>query len=201
MLAVSSHVSMQGHHCLPLRVWLWGKCLLCVTVEVITDLEGDHTIRETFLLFSWNGSVCVSVCFFYVPFPEFSVVERMKETRQMAYLHCLMTWSSELRHELDTASIITSFLKNLVIGATNVWNCELRSHNHFHWSPPLQTFLTMHSTLSVLKASHLTFKQEYDSRLYLDSRWLAFGLILMVYAPSLLWFPQSDLNYLLWCTT
>ena len=191
MLAVSSHVGMQGHHCLPLRLWLWGKCVLCVTVEVITDLEGDHTIGETFLLFSWNRSACV----FYLPFAEFNVVERMKETRQMAYLHCLMTWSSELRHELDTASIITSFLKNLVIDATNVWNCELRSHNHFHWSPPLQTFLTMHSTLSVLEASHLTFKQVYGSRLYLDSRWLAFGFDGV--CSFILWFPLSDLNYLL----
>ena len=36
--------------------------MLCVTVEVITDLEGDHTIGETFLLFSWNRSACVCVC-------------------------------------------------------------------------------------------------------------------------------------------
>lgn len=115
------------------------------------DLEGDHTIGETFPLFSRNRSVCVGVCFFLqkVSLPEFNVVERLKETRQMAYPHHLMTWSSELRHELDTVNIITSFLKNLVVGPVNVWNCEVGrsiqatlfsltfSHNHFEFTDPL----------------------------------------------------------------
>ena len=69
---------MQGHHCLPLRVWLWGKCVLCVTVEVIMDLERDHTIAETFPLFLQNRSVWVCAYFFYIPFHEFNVVERIK---------------------------------------------------------------------------------------------------------------------------
>ena len=200
MLAVSSHVSMQGHHCLPLRVWLWGKCLLCVTVEVITDLEGDHTIRKTFLLFSWNRTV-VCLCVFLCPLPRVQCGgkdEGDKANGLSALLNDMIiwaeTWTWHSQHYYQ-------FLQESGHCTNNVWNCELRSHNHFHWSPPLQTFLTMHSTLSVLKASHLTFKQEYDSRLYSDSRWLAFGLILMVYAPSLLWFPLSDLNYLLWCTS
>ena len=64
--------------------------MLCVTVEVIMDLEGDHTIEETFPLFLQNRSVWVCVYFFYIPFPEFNVVERIKEAKQMAYLHCLI---------------------------------------------------------------------------------------------------------------
>ena len=64
--------------------------MLCVTVRVIMDLEGHYTIGETFPLFLQNRSVCVCVCFFYIPFPEFNVVERIKETRQMAYPHCLI---------------------------------------------------------------------------------------------------------------
>ena len=36
-----------------------------MTVEVITDVEGDHTIGETFPLFSRNRSVCVGVCVFF----------------------------------------------------------------------------------------------------------------------------------------
>ena len=116
MLAVNSHVSMQGHHCLPLRVWLWGECVLCVTVRVIMDLEGDHAIGETFPLFLRNRSVwiCVCVFFFYIPFPEFNLVETIKETRQMAYPHCLI-WRDHLNW-VHTASTITSVLKNLVVG-------------------------------------------------------------------------------------
>ena len=64
--------------------------MLCVTVEVIMDLEGDHTIGETFPLFLRNRSVWFCECFIYIPFPEFNVVERIKETRQMAYPHCLI---------------------------------------------------------------------------------------------------------------
>ena len=90
-------------------------------------LRGWPYHRETIPLFSLNRSVCVGACILLqkVSFPEFNVVERMKETRQMAYPHHLMTWSSELRHELDTANIITSFLKNLVVVTTNLWNCEV----------------------------------------------------------------------------
>ena len=91
--------------------------------------------------------VCVCVCiFFNVPFLEFNVVERIKETRQMAYLHRLMTWwSSELRHEIDKARIIYQFFiqSGCWSGQNYVWNCEAGcsiqatlfsltfSHNHF----------------------------------------------------------------------
>ena len=64
--------------------------MLCVTVEVIMDLEGDHTIGETFPLFLQNRRVWVCVYVFNFPFAEFSVVERIKETRRMAYLYCLI---------------------------------------------------------------------------------------------------------------
>ena len=66
MLAVNSHVSMQGLGVM----WSWGKCVLCVTVEVIKDLEGEHTIGETFLLFLQNRSVWVCVYVFNFPFAE-----------------------------------------------------------------------------------------------------------------------------------
>ena len=36
---------------------------------------------------------CVDMCvcvFFYIPFPEFNLLETIKETRQMAYPHCLI---------------------------------------------------------------------------------------------------------------
>ena len=64
--------------------------MLCVTVEVIMDLERDHTIGETFPLFLQNRSVWVCVYFYYILLAEFNVVERMKETRQMAHPHCLI---------------------------------------------------------------------------------------------------------------
>ena len=141
MLAVSSHVSMQGHHCLPLRVWLWGKCVLCVTVEVITDVEGDHTIGETFPLFSRNRSVCVGVCFFFTK----SLLPRVQ---------------CGGKDEGDKANGLPSPLNDMIIW-TETWtwhsqhyyqffkesgcwynqSLKLWSHNHFHWSPPLQTFL------------------------------------------------------------
>ena len=43
--------------------------MLCVTVEVVTESEGDHTIGETFPLFSPKRSVCVCVCFLR-PLPQ-----------------------------------------------------------------------------------------------------------------------------------
>ena len=64
--------------------------MLCVTVEVIMDVEGDHTIGETFPLFLRTRSVLFCVFYFYIPFPEFNVVERIKATRQMAYPRCLI---------------------------------------------------------------------------------------------------------------
>ena len=64
--------------------------MLCVTVEVIMDLEGE-TFGETFPLFLQNRSVSVCVYVFNFPFAEFNVVERIKETRQMAYPHCLIS--------------------------------------------------------------------------------------------------------------
>ena len=63
--------------------------MLCVTVEVIMDSEGE-TFGETFPLFLQNRSVWVRVYVFNFPFAEFNVVERIKETRQMAYPHCLI---------------------------------------------------------------------------------------------------------------
>ena len=48
--------------------------MLCVTVEMITDSEGDHTIGETFPLFSRKrsvcGCVCVCLCVFLRPLPR-----------------------------------------------------------------------------------------------------------------------------------
>ena len=140
---------MQGHHCLPLRVWLWGECVLCVTVRVIMDLEGDHTIAKpshSFCRIEVRGCVCI----FLHPLPRVQFGGKDKGGKANGLSALLnMTWSSELKHELDTASTITSFLKNLVVGPVNVWNCEVGrsvqatlfsltfSHNHFHWSPPL----------------------------------------------------------------
>ena len=133
--------------------------------------------------------MCVWVCVFFlqkVSLPEFNVVERMKETRQMAYPHHLMTWSSELRHELDTANIITSFLKNLVVGTTNLWNCEVIIT--FTDLLPCRPFC-----LNLFPAYFLDLQaQEYAFhsfcvggisfnlqagmvRHYWDSRWLTFG--------------------------
>ena len=57
--------------------------MLCVTVEVIMDLERDHTIAETFPLFLQNRSVWVCAYFFYMPFPEFNVVERIKSVSRV----------------------------------------------------------------------------------------------------------------------
>ena len=95
MLAVSSHVSMQRQGVM----WLWGKCVLCVTVEVIMDSEGE-TFGETFPLFLQNRSVWVRVYVFNFPFAEFNVVERIKETRQMAYPHCLI-WRDHLNWDMN----------------------------------------------------------------------------------------------------
>ena len=36
--------------------------MLCVTVEVKTDSKGDHTIGETFPLFSRKRCACMCVC-------------------------------------------------------------------------------------------------------------------------------------------
>lgn len=131
---------------------------------------------------------CVVLCFFFLhPLPRVQCGGKNKGDKANGLSALFnMTWSSELRHELDTASIMTSFLKNLVVCPVNVWNCEVGhsiqatlfslifSHNHFHWSPPSVANLfvktlfptswvcqqkTMHSTLSVLEASHLAFKQ------------------------------------------
>ena len=145
MLVVNSHVSMQRQGVM----WLWGKCVLCVTVEVIMDLKGE-TFGETFPLFMQNRSVWVCVYVFNFPFAEFNVVERIKETRQMAYPQCLISrdhlnWDMNLTQP----ALLPDFLKNLVVGPVNVWNCEVGrsiqamlfcltfSHNHFEFTDPL----------------------------------------------------------------
>ena len=57
--------------------------MLCVTVEVIMDLERDHTIAETFPLFLQNRSVWVCAYFFLHPLPRVQCVERIKSVSRV----------------------------------------------------------------------------------------------------------------------
>ena len=188
MLAVNSHVSMQGHHCLPLKVWCDCELSVCygVTPEVVTQRETKPSGKPSHSFRGINVYGCV--CVFLHPLSRVQCGGKDKGDKAKGLSALLnMTWSSELRHELDSASIITSFLQNLVVGPVNVWNCEVGrciQASSSLWLSVIITFtdplswlpsflfklyslppgfvsqrLCIHRTLSVLESSHPTFKQ------------------------------------------